>query len=80
MLQLIVSTGLSTKKNVAISSTKDFSGNNLWGTSTVPIGGTLPLRGPHGKSTPTPPPTYAHLASTVPRPLNLWGVKNVCLL
>ncbi|XP_012695908.1 serine/threonine-protein kinase ICK [Clupea harengus] len=43
--------GLSTKKNVAISSTKDFSGNNLWGTSTVPIGGTLPLRGPHGMNT-----------------------------
>lgn len=45
----LVSTGLSTKKNAAISSTKDFSGNNLWGTSAIPIGGTLPLRGHHGK-------------------------------
>ncbi|XP_041922701.1 serine/threonine-protein kinase ICK-like isoform X1 [Alosa sapidissima] len=43
--------GLSTKKNVAISSTKDFSGNHLWGTSTNPTGGTLPLRGHHGTNT-----------------------------
>ncbi|KAL2083434.1 hypothetical protein ACEWY4_021207 [Coilia grayii] len=43
--------GLSTKKNVAISSTKDFSGGNPWGASTIPMGGTLPLRGHHGMNT-----------------------------
>ncbi|XP_030627341.1 serine/threonine-protein kinase ICK-like [Chanos chanos] len=40
--------GVSTKKNVAISSTKEFSGNSLWESSSIPVGGTLPTRGHHG--------------------------------
>ncbi|XP_066517362.1 serine/threonine-protein kinase ICK-like [Hoplias malabaricus] len=40
--------GLSTKKNVAVNATKDLSGNNLWGSNSVPVGGTLPTRGSHG--------------------------------
>ncbi|KAL7855437.1 hypothetical protein AOLI_G00190410 [Acnodon oligacanthus] len=40
--------GLSTKKNVAGNAAKDLSGNNLWGSSSVPVGGTLPSRGSHG--------------------------------
>lgn len=40
--------GLSTKKNVAGNAAKDYSGN-VWEGSTVPVGGTLPLRGNHGK-------------------------------
>ncbi|XP_072526048.1 serine/threonine-protein kinase ICK-like isoform X3 [Salminus brasiliensis] len=40
--------GLSSKKNVAVNAAKDLSGNNLWGSSSVPVGGTLPTRGSHG--------------------------------
>ncbi|XP_062864358.1 serine/threonine-protein kinase ICK-like [Trichomycterus rosablanca] len=39
--------GLNPKKNVVANATKDFSGN-LWGSSNVPVGGTLPSRGSHG--------------------------------
>lgn len=40
--------GISTKKNVAINASKDFSGSHLWGNSSIPFGGTLPSRGAHG--------------------------------
>ncbi|XP_028279635.1 serine/threonine-protein kinase ICK-like isoform X2 [Parambassis ranga] len=43
--------GISTKKNVAINATKDFSGSHLWGSSSIPFGGTLPSRGAHGTNT-----------------------------
>uniref|UniRef100_A0A8C4D8Y4 non-specific serine/threonine protein kinase n=1 Tax=Dicentrarchus labrax TaxID=13489 RepID=A0A8C4D8Y4_DICLA len=42
--------GISTKKNVAINASKDFTGSHLWGNSAIPFGGTLPSRGAHGKS------------------------------
>lgn len=44
------SLGISTKKNVAINASKDYSGSHLWGNSSIPFGGTLPSRGTHGKS------------------------------
>lgn len=40
--------GISTKKNVAINASKDFSGSHFWGNSSIPFGGTLPSRGAHG--------------------------------
>uniref|UniRef100_A0A3B1JGC4 non-specific serine/threonine protein kinase n=1 Tax=Astyanax mexicanus TaxID=7994 RepID=A0A3B1JGC4_ASTMX len=40
--------GLSSKKNVAVNAVKDLSGTSLWGSSSVPVGGTLPTRGSHG--------------------------------
>ncbi|KAG7513106.1 serine serine/threonine-protein kinase ICK isoform X1 [Solea senegalensis] len=40
--------GISTKKNVAMNTTKYFSGGHLWGNSSIPFGGTLPSRGAHG--------------------------------
>ncbi|KAI3363136.1 hypothetical protein L3Q82_011788 [Scortum barcoo] len=43
--------GISTKKNVAINASKDFSGSHLWGNSSIPFGGTLPSRGAHGTNT-----------------------------
>ncbi|KAM4607773.1 serine/threonine-protein kinase ICK-like isoform 1-T2 [Polymixia lowei] len=43
--------GISTKKNMAINSNKDFSGSHLWGNSSIPFGGTLPNRGTHGTNT-----------------------------
>lgn len=43
--------GISTKKNVAINASKDFSGSHLWGGSSIPFGGTLPSRGAHGTNT-----------------------------
>ncbi|XP_071336904.1 serine/threonine-protein kinase ICK-like isoform X1 [Trachinotus anak] len=43
--------GISTKKNVAINTSKDFSGSHLWGNSSIPFGGTLPSRGAHGTNT-----------------------------
>ncbi|XP_076867510.1 serine/threonine-protein kinase ICK-like [Brachyhypopomus gauderio] len=43
--------GLSTKKNVAVNVSKDLSGSSLWGSSSVPFGGTLPTRGSHGSRT-----------------------------
>lgn len=43
--------GLSTKKNFAGNSNKDYSGSHLWGSSSIPFGGTLPNRGIHGGST-----------------------------
>uniref|UniRef100_A0A4W6E0C5 non-specific serine/threonine protein kinase n=1 Tax=Lates calcarifer TaxID=8187 RepID=A0A4W6E0C5_LATCA len=42
---------ISTKKNVAINASKDFSGSHLWGNSSIPFGGTLPSRGAHGTNT-----------------------------
>ncbi|XP_067092358.1 serine/threonine-protein kinase ICK-like isoform X1 [Osmerus mordax] len=41
--------GISTKK--AIRSNKDFSSGNLWGSSSMPFGGTLPNRSTHGSNT-----------------------------
>ncbi|KAK1792670.1 hypothetical protein P4O66_012594 [Electrophorus voltai] len=43
--------GLSTKKNVAVNVSKDLIGSSLWGSSSVPFGGTLPTRGNHGSRT-----------------------------
>ncbi|CAJ1067521.1 serine/threonine-protein kinase ICK-like [Xyrichtys novacula] len=43
--------GISTKKNLAINATKDFTGSHLWGNSSIPFGGTLPSRGAHGTNT-----------------------------
>ncbi|XP_063346944.1 serine/threonine-protein kinase ICK-like isoform X2 [Pelmatolapia mariae] len=43
--------GISTKKNVAINASKDFTGSHLWGSSSIPFGGTLPSRGAHGTNT-----------------------------
>ncbi|XP_040906619.1 serine/threonine-protein kinase ICK-like isoform X2 [Toxotes jaculatrix] len=43
--------GITTKKNVAINASKDFSGSHLWGNSGIPFGGTLPSRGAHGTNT-----------------------------
>ncbi|XP_005811953.1 serine/threonine-protein kinase ICK [Xiphophorus maculatus] len=43
--------GISTKKNVAIDVSKDFTGSHLWGGSSIPFGGTLPSRGAHGTNT-----------------------------
>ncbi|XP_008428007.1 serine/threonine-protein kinase ICK isoform X2 [Poecilia reticulata] len=43
--------GISTKKNVAIDASKDFTGSHLWGGSSIPFGGTLPSRGAHGTNT-----------------------------
>ncbi|KAL0964664.1 hypothetical protein UPYG_G00327220 [Umbra pygmaea] len=43
--------GLSTKKNMAINSNKDYSESNLWGSSSVHVGGTLPNRSTHGSNT-----------------------------
>lgn len=43
--------GISTKKNMAINASKDFSGSPLWGSSGIPFGGTLPSRGAHGTNT-----------------------------
>ncbi|XP_069570060.1 serine/threonine-protein kinase ICK-like [Brachyistius frenatus] len=43
--------GISTKKNVAINASKDFTGSHLWGSSSMPFGGTLPSRGAHGTNT-----------------------------
>ncbi|XP_060942714.1 serine/threonine-protein kinase ICK-like [Limanda limanda] len=43
--------GISTKKNVAINASKDYSGSHLWGNSGIPFGGTLPSRGAHGTNT-----------------------------
>lgn len=40
--------GISTKKNVAINASKDFSVSHFWGNSSIPFGGTLPSRGTHG--------------------------------
>ncbi|XP_029962458.1 serine/threonine-protein kinase ICK-like isoform X1 [Salarias fasciatus] len=42
---------ISTKKNVAINASKDFAGSHLWGSSSIPFGGTLPSRGTHGTNT-----------------------------
>ncbi|KAE8280561.1 Serine/threonine-protein kinase ICK [Larimichthys crocea] len=43
--------GISTKKNVAINASKDYTGSHLWGNSSIPFGGTLPSRGTHGTNT-----------------------------
>ncbi|XP_023122857.2 serine/threonine-protein kinase ICK isoform X1 [Amphiprion ocellaris] len=43
--------GISTKKNVAINASKDFTGSHLWGSTNIPFGGTLPSRGAHGTNT-----------------------------
>ncbi|CAB1312918.1 unnamed protein product [Coregonus sp. 'balchen'] len=43
--------GLSTKKNMAINSNKDYSEGNRWGSSSIPVGGTLPSRNTHGSNT-----------------------------
>ncbi|XP_049328091.1 serine/threonine-protein kinase ICK isoform X2 [Astyanax mexicanus] len=43
--------GLSSKKNVAVNAVKDLSGTSLWGSSSVPVGGTLPTRGSHDYAT-----------------------------
>ncbi|KAM9558460.1 serine/threonine-protein kinase ICK-like isoform 1-T3 [Salvelinus alpinus] len=43
--------GLSTKKNMAINSNKDYSESNLWGSSSIPVGGTFPSRNTHGSNT-----------------------------
>lgn len=40
--------GLSSKKNVAVNAAKDSSGN-VWADSSVPVVGTLPIRGNQGK-------------------------------
>ncbi|XP_063047062.1 serine/threonine-protein kinase ICK-like [Engraulis encrasicolus] len=59
--------GLSTKKNVAMGSSKDYSGSGQWGASTIPMGGTLPLRGHHG----TLPSSYvSSFYKKEPGPLN----------
>lgn len=41
--------GISTKKNVAQNVSKDLAANQLWGSSSIPFGGTLPSRGAYGK-------------------------------
>ncbi|KAM9726225.1 serine/threonine-protein kinase ICK-like isoform 1-T1 [Menidia menidia] len=43
--------GITTKKNVAINASKDFTGSHFWGSSSIPYGGTLPSRGAHGTNT-----------------------------
>ncbi|KAM9365194.1 serine/threonine-protein kinase ICK-like isoform 1-T2 [Pholidichthys leucotaenia] len=43
--------GITTKKNVTINASKDFTGSHLWGSSNIPFGGTLPSRGTHGTNT-----------------------------
>ncbi|TKS85500.1 Serine/threonine-protein kinase ICK [Collichthys lucidus] len=43
--------GISTKKNVAINASKDYTGSHLWGNSSIPFGGTLPSRGTHDYAT-----------------------------
>nr|XP_046210220.1 serine/threonine-protein kinase ICK-like [Oncorhynchus gorbuscha]XP_046210221.1 serine/threonine-protein kinase ICK-like [Oncorhynchus gorbuscha] len=43
--------GLSTKKNMAINSNKGYSESNLWGSSSIPVGGTFPSRNTHGSNT-----------------------------
>ncbi|TNN56163.1 Serine/threonine-protein kinase ICK [Liparis tanakae] len=43
--------GISTKKNVTMNTSKDFTGSHLWGNSSIPFGGTLPSRGAHGTNT-----------------------------
>ncbi|XP_047187263.1 serine/threonine-protein kinase ICK-like isoform X1 [Scophthalmus maximus] len=43
--------GISTKKNVAINASKDFSGSHLRGNSSIPFEGTLPSRGAHDTNT-----------------------------
>ncbi|XP_055786369.1 serine/threonine-protein kinase ICK-like isoform X2 [Salvelinus fontinalis] len=43
--------GLSTKNNMAINSNKDYSESNLWGSSSIPVGGTFPSRNTHGSNT-----------------------------
>lgn len=43
--------GISTKRNVMLNSSKDFSGSHLWGNGSIPFGGTLPNRGTHGTNT-----------------------------
>ncbi|XP_017268231.1 serine/threonine-protein kinase ICK isoform X2 [Kryptolebias marmoratus] len=43
--------GISTKKNVAINASKDYTGSHLWAGSSIPFGGTLPSRGAHGTNT-----------------------------
>lgn len=43
--------GISTKKNVAINASNDFTSSHLWGNRTMPFGGTLPSRGAHGSNT-----------------------------
>ncbi|CDQ61321.1 unnamed protein product [Oncorhynchus mykiss] len=43
--------GLSTKKNMAINSNKDYSESNLRGSSSIPVGGTFPSRNTHGSNT-----------------------------
>ena len=52
--------GISTKK--AIHSNKDFSSRNLWGSSSMPFGGTLPNRSTHGNKCqdPTMPVSFYH--------------------
>ncbi|KAB5518433.1 hypothetical protein PHYPO_G00165830 [Pangasianodon hypophthalmus] len=42
--------GLSTKKHGAVNAAKDYSGN-MWEGSSVPVGGTLSIRGNHGTHT-----------------------------
>ncbi|XP_037541321.1 serine/threonine-protein kinase ICK [Nematolebias whitei] len=43
--------GITTKKNVAINASKEYTGSHLWGGSSIPFGGTLPSRGAHGTNT-----------------------------
>ncbi|XP_064789910.1 serine/threonine-protein kinase ICK-like [Oncorhynchus masou masou] len=43
--------GFSTKKNMAINSNKDYSESNLWGSSSISVGGTFPSRNTHGSNT-----------------------------
>ncbi|XP_023819228.1 serine/threonine-protein kinase ICK isoform X2 [Oryzias latipes] len=43
--------GISTKKNVAQNVSKDLAANQLWGSSSIPFGGTLPSRGAYGTNT-----------------------------
>uniref|UniRef100_A0A7N6BZL9 non-specific serine/threonine protein kinase n=1 Tax=Anabas testudineus TaxID=64144 RepID=A0A7N6BZL9_ANATE len=50
--------GISTKKNVAINASKDFSGSHFWGNSSIPFGGTLPSRGAHGN--------FSNCTNTIP--------------
>lgn len=53
MIPFLFISGISTKKNVAINASKDFTGSHLWGSSSIPFGGTLPSRGAHGNFTVT---------------------------
>lgn len=53
MIAFLFISGISTKKNVAINASKDFTGSHLWGSSSIPFGGTLPSRGAHGNFTVT---------------------------